>query len=172
MKLLPDNTLNFRAESAAMINSQANKLAPKVCAIFARSSQDWRQNVIKVWGIFFLTAHPPSTHAYLSHWQARIPEILRGNTQGCEQSRLAYIPLAAKNQVCRGSLTDQQIQHLDASKVPRIGPLVPRNERNQMLIPESLNPKLTATCFDVDSKGNIQNTGPAIPTVSCKIPLR
>ena len=41
-----------------------------------------------------------------------------------------------------------------------------------MLIPEPLDPKLTARCFDVDGDGNIQNPDPAIPTVSCKIPLR
>ena len=47
-----DSKLNTSAEAAAQINAQNNKLVAKACAIFAKSSTDWRQNVVKVRGIF------------------------------------------------------------------------------------------------------------------------
>jgi len=173
MKFVPDNTLNFRAETAAVMNSKANSkpnnpVAAKVCAIYAKSSQYWRQNVFKVWGIFSLTAHPPLTDTYLSHWQVRIPEVLRGNGEACEQTRAAYIPTVVKAQSlgCQPLFTKAQVEGVIENMVARIGPLVHGNTQNQMLIPEPLNPRLTATCFDVDSTGNIQNRDPAIPQVS------
>lgn len=59
------------AEAAASINGQHNSLAPKVCAIFAKSSSAWRQNVIK----------------------AQIPDVIRGNGAQNEQIRQQYLAL-------------------------------------------------------------------------------
>jgi len=47
---------------------------------------------------------------------------------------------------------------------PRIGPL--DATKNQMLVPENLNPKLQATCFDVVNL-QAQNVPSTIPTVNC-----
>jgi len=57
------------AEAAAAINSQTNKVAGKVCAIFAKSSSSWRSSVDKV----------------------QIPEKIRGNANIKEQERASYI---------------------------------------------------------------------------------
>ncbi|KAJ7180465.1 hypothetical protein C8R46DRAFT_1210817 [Mycena filopes] len=57
------------AEAAAAINSQTNKVAGKVCAIFAKSSSSWRSSVDKV----------------------QVPEIIRGNANVKEQERASYI---------------------------------------------------------------------------------
>ncbi|KAJ7463364.1 hypothetical protein FB451DRAFT_1370796 [Mycena latifolia] len=57
------------AESAAAINAKANNLEGKVCAIFARSSVNWRESRAKV----------------------AMPEILRGNAAIKEQERQSYI---------------------------------------------------------------------------------
>ncbi|KAJ6554033.1 hypothetical protein DFH09DRAFT_581000 [Mycena vulgaris] len=57
------------AEAAAAINAQANNLPGKVCAIFAKSSVNWREARDKV----------------------QIPEILRGNAATKEKARQSYI---------------------------------------------------------------------------------
>ncbi|KAJ6605428.1 hypothetical protein DFH09DRAFT_1353872 [Mycena vulgaris] len=57
------------AESAAAINAKNNNLAGKVCAIFAKSSANWREARDKV----------------------QIPEILRGNPALKEKERQSYI---------------------------------------------------------------------------------
>ncbi|KAJ7492135.1 hypothetical protein FB451DRAFT_1217112 [Mycena latifolia] len=57
------------AESAAAINAKANNLKGKVCAIFAKSSVNWREARAKV----------------------QIPEVLRGNAAVKEQERQSYI---------------------------------------------------------------------------------
>ncbi|KAJ7135493.1 hypothetical protein C8R43DRAFT_620750 [Mycena crocata] len=64
------------AEAAAAINSQANKIPGKVCAIFAKSSSTYRSSQDKV----------------------VIPEIIRGNAAIKEQERASYITnLPVKN---------------------------------------------------------------------------
>ncbi|KAJ7743143.1 hypothetical protein B0H16DRAFT_1014677 [Mycena metata] len=101
------------AEAAAAINSQTNKVAGKVCAIFAKSSSSWRSSVDKV----------------------QIPEKIRGNANIKEQERASYItnlPPAKKG----------------GAGTMRIGPLRGVST-NQMLIPESQNPKFEAQCFDI-----------------------
>ncbi|KAJ7103047.1 hypothetical protein B0H15DRAFT_926458 [Mycena belliarum] len=57
------------AESAAAINAKANNLKGKVCAIFAKSSVNWREARAKV----------------------QIPEVLRGNAAVKETERQSYI---------------------------------------------------------------------------------
>jgi len=48
---------------------------------------------------------------------------------------------------------------------PRIGPLDSTQTKNQMLVPENLNPKLQAKCFDVVNL-QAQNVDSTIPTVN------
>jgi len=67
LKFLENDISNFRAEVAAVRNGGINKVPGKVCAIFAKSSTNWRQNVIKVRSIFSVTAHAPLTYTCLSH---------------------------------------------------------------------------------------------------------
>jgi len=114
------------AEAAATINGQNNNLGAKACAIFAKSSTDWRQNVVK----------------------ARIPESIRGNGGKFEQMRTEYLANLGRTSPTPG---------------PRIGPLDART--NQMLVPENLNPKLQATCFDVVNL-TAQNVPATIPAIN------
>jgi len=100
------------AEAAAAINAQTNKLAGKVCAIFAKSSSSFRASQDKV----------------------QIPETIRGNSNVKEQERASYIT----NLPPRGAGSGASL---------RLGPLT--GSTNQMLIPESQNPKFEAQCFDI-----------------------
>jgi len=116
------------AEAAAQINGQNNKLGAKACAIFAKSSTDWRQNVVK----------------------ARIPESIRGNGDNFEKMRKDYLAGLGRTSSTPG---------------PRIGPLDATKTKNQMLVPENLNPKLQATCFDVVNL-QAKNVPSTIPTIN------
>ncbi|KAK7052225.1 hypothetical protein R3P38DRAFT_2859192 [Favolaschia claudopus] len=101
------------AEAAAAINSQANKLPGKVCAIFAKSSATFRASQDKV----------------------QIPELIRGNAKVKNDERASYItnlPTRGAGSVASSLL---------------LGPLT--GSTNQMLIPESQNPKFEAKCFDI-----------------------
>ncbi|KAF8308330.1 hypothetical protein DL93DRAFT_1900307 [Clavulina sp. PMI_390] len=123
------------AESAATINAQNNAATgatAKACAIFAKSSTNWRGTVVK----------------------AQIPESIRGNAAQFETMRQRYIPLLG----LPGDATS-----------PRLGPLTAT--RNQMLIPEALNPGLEAQCFDVVNlvAQNVPNTIPQISYTSDNI---
>jgi hypothetical protein len=86
---------------------------------------------------------------------------------------LAYTEAVVKAQAlkCPPLFTKDQVATVDEKMIVRIGPL--DGGPNQMLIPEPLNPKLTARCFDVDGQGNLlQNPNPAVPQVGGNIPLR
>ncbi|KAF7369183.1 hypothetical protein MVEN_00245500 [Mycena venus] len=69
--------------------------------------------------------------------KVQIPEIIRGNADVKEQERASYIT----NLTPRGTGSGASL---------RIGPLPPLKGQstNQMLIPESQNPKFEAQCFD------------------------
>ncbi|KAJ6579108.1 hypothetical protein DFH09DRAFT_1360963 [Mycena vulgaris] len=118
------------AESAAVANSLNNKIPGKVCAVFARSSANWREARDKI----------------------LIPEAIRGNRpiNGDEtireQERQSYIALLPRKP--------------PTSRTPSVlfGPIRTETGRvlSQMMIVESLNPNFEAQCFDLvgaDSAG-------------------
>ncbi|KAF8308329.1 hypothetical protein DL93DRAFT_2231705 [Clavulina sp. PMI_390] len=117
------------AEAAATINAKTNAASgatAKACAIFAKSSVNWRGTVVK----------------------AQIPESIRGNGAQFETMRQRYLPLLGRP---------------GGAASPRLGPL--SATKNQMLIPEVLNPGLEAQCFDVVNLV-AQNVPASIPTIS------
>jgi hypothetical protein len=72
-------------------------------------------------------------------FKAQIPESLRGNGDDKEVLRKRYL-----GHVSEG--------HPGVGSAAKLGPL--SIAKNQMLIPEALNPSLEATCFDIDAKGD------------------
>ncbi|KAJ6579099.1 hypothetical protein DFH09DRAFT_1360955 [Mycena vulgaris] len=109
------------AESAGTSNSDRNKVPGSVCAIFAKSSVNWRQGKDKV----------------------QIPEVIRGNADIREDERQSYIATLPGRSPDTGKA--------GKTPSILFGPLFPikGQKTNQMLIVEKFNPGFEAECFDM-----------------------
>ncbi|KAJ7052188.1 hypothetical protein C8F01DRAFT_1171255 [Mycena amicta] len=134
------------AEAAAGGNEANTKIPAKVCAIFAKSSVNWREGKDKV----------------------SVPESIRGNTAIRGQERQSYIASLPNRSPSTGKGPSILFGPLFGTRANPV--------QNQMMIVESLNPNFEAQCFDLEEGGESaggrafqQQPGNQVHSMNCRI---
>ncbi|KAJ7052184.1 hypothetical protein C8F01DRAFT_1171222 [Mycena amicta] len=134
------------AEAAAGGNQAKNKVPGKVCAIFAKSSVNWREGKDKI----------------------SVPESMRGNKELRQKERQSYISSLPGRSPSTGKGPSILFGPLFGTRVNPV--------QNQLMIVESLNPNFEAQCFDLDTGGESasgrafqQQPGHRVRSMNCSI---